>query len=723
MKKTLAIICIAALAFAACKKEESFPVPEAGVKYVFEGTVATDGFTWSTSSIIGLYSLTEGVKVSNEQCKIDGWANVNAIDEETGEPVPYTPSPYDGKATGKFTSPEMDLIAGPNKFLVYTPYDENLSYIPSLGMIYDLSVSENQTQPAPGIAGGCFALATCEGIPVQDDKFSFSLNPVTALLKISVSSSEFADYGIKKITVKDPAGKAALGGKFDVNVNTMEFTTASTFSKVATTVTAPSSIGSGAQSVYVNILPGDYSATDFEVIVELTGAKGNATIPMTVKGGKYDAGTTSEIKIEGLKSADNKYAWYCPVEPRHLTALGYAYGDANTYLIQCKSGKTYTGATYAENADIPSKVEIDFRARGDFNNAIDPTGATFEWFIVENSTVNGGQPFGTVSKAFKNLGIETTSVNTVVIDDSKIKFTVDAANYKVTVENVGLFASAPMLVMKKDGKILWAWTFWNVAADGTKLEAVQLGNYKIANMDIGQATTNFAAWVIADNPAWSTTYRYQWGRFAPATVFTTGYWNLTAGECTNGTIPGHLGQMTFAESIADPIAMVVGEERGVDAINWTSDYYGDLWGGNVKGDIEATGTKSIYDPCPKGWRVADPSALTAISETAATQVTTNGLQGFTVGGLTLLSSGYVNSKADASKTTEYRLATMGGAYTSANYAALWSNYIGAHQSNQPKALNFGNGVTGGTVNAKIRIASFNRTLAAPVRCQKDDDNR
>lgn len=725
------IFAMAALVLlAGCKNDEplgpNYPEPVKGVSYVFEGTVATDGFTWNTDSKVGVYALTEGVKAVNLECPIEGWANPNLVDEETHEPLPYDPSPYTDKAVAPFNSPKMDLVKGPNKFLVYTPYDSELSYFPSTGVIYNLSIAADQTQAKPNVAGGCFAIGYAEAIPGKDEKFEFSLNPVTSMLKVNVSSSEFEGYGLKKVTIYDEAGELALGGTFDVNVNELSVATYETVSKVATTIDIPVAMKSGeTQSIFINVLPGDFSANELTVVVELVGDKGSVTIPMKKNGGKWDAGKITEFNITDLKSSDCSVKWFCPVETRLQSALGYAYGESNTYLIQCKNGNTYTGATYSPVDEYPSSVVIDYRARGNFSEAIDPTGATFEWFVTPNSTVNGGQPFGAVNNKFKTyFGIETTSVNTVVIDESKFKFTVDEANYRVTVENVGLFASAPILVMKKEGKILWAWTFWNISADGTKLEGIDVAGHKIANMDIGQNTLDFAKWATNSNPAWSTTYRYQWGRYAPASVYTTGLWNLSAGDCTNGTIPGILGQVDFKTALANPVAMIIGANRGDDPVNWTSDFYGDLWGGNVKGDIEGIGVKSIYDPCPKGWRVADPTTLIAISQMTATQNTTQGQQGFKMGSdIVLLSVGYINGKADASKTTEYRLATMGGAFTSANYAFLWSNYIGGHKSNMPTGLNYGNSVTGGEPNAKVKKAIMNRSVAAPVRCEVDTDNR
>ena len=721
MKKSTILICLAALSIVACKPEnpaEVFPTPEAGASYTFQGTVATDGFTWNSASIIGVYGLTEGVKVANAECRIEGYA-IPVVPEEGEEAPVFVPSKWEGQASAPFISPAMDLVKGHNEFLVYTPYNEEMTYIPSQKKIYNLSVSDSQVQPAPNVAGACFALGVIDVIPGKDEVFPFTLNPVTAMLKINISTSEFAGYGVKKVTIIDESESAKLGGTFDVVLDGMEFTTFESTSKVATTITASKPMTAGeTQSVFVNILPGDFSATEFTILIEMSSDKGNVTIPLKKKGVKCEAGKTAELNITDLKSSDNIYEWYCPVENRSLAGCNYAYGDANTYLIQCKSA-VYAGSV-VPNADIPSEVVIDYRLRGDFTQGEAPVDVTFEWATLNNGNIylprhdNKFKPDGLVFEA-------------------------NPANFTVKVTNNSATAGAPILIMKnKEGKILWGWAFWNIAADGTKLEAVNVNGYKLANMSIGQATTDLKNWLTACDNINRTVYYYQWGRYLP--IFWNSYWTCsfigTASgqpviEQTGGNVAAIQGPFaTIRESLDYPYGAithydtskdVAGQKTAVNMTNWTDELKGDLWGG-VVGKSDEAGTKSIYDPCPKGWRVADHDALKAIETIVGTKPSTyeetTGAKGLNVGDLYLSYSGYVDYKNLPSSS--YRPTNYGGATTwSSGMSTYWTNYCASHNANSPFAYRY----YGSNSSNESKFGQMIRSAAMAVRCQKDDDAR
>ena len=698
-----------------CKKDDEgkssdYPTPKAGATYVLEGTVNTPGFTWSTNSSIGLYSATEGVKAVNKECLIQGWANINAKDED-GNPIPYDPSPFEGQANGKFDTPALDLKAGENSFIAYTPYDPELVYLNNI--IYALEIGQKQVMPTADVASSCFAYGKFTGIPGVDDSFKFTLNPITALVKIAITSSEFAGMSVSKIEFADLSNTAALGGGFNVNTESKQFNKLETFSKVTVTVTKPTPIVSGkAQNFYVQALPGDYSSNDMWAVIYLEDADKTVTIPVQLSGVVLEAGQTKEIKIDNLSTETNKFKWYCAVESRKQPALGYCYGDANTYLIQCKNGHTWTGATYTPDASIPDEVTIDFRARGNFSNAIDPTGAEFEWFK------NGSTVYAPLTANYTN-----------VIDATAYTFTVDAANYTVKVKNTGAYAGAPILLMKKNGKILWAWSFWNISADGTKLEAINAGEYKLANMDIGQNTTQFAAW--AANGRTSDTdpdviyrfaHHYQWGRFIP--VFWS-YWPTHTFNGAAGNVPVVEGPLTFANAMANPVGLVLKNGTGTEnrISDWAeeNDRYGDLWGGGLNKDSRTEeGSKTIYDPCPKGWRVPDPRVFDYIAEQPAT--VDNTLAGAVIckmanaGDNSFIMNGYYEDYI----ATNGRIATMGGprAGKQTTQGAIWSNWVGWHSGVQPVLLTYGTNLTN-----NISVSTRNRGIGADVRCQKDDKNR
>ena len=732
MKKFLTLLGLVAIVAVSCsKKEFEYPTPEKGVPYVFEGTVATDGFTWNTASQIGIYGLTDGLSIMNEVAQIEGYAvSIPYVDEETGETVypEITPSEYEGKAVAPFNTPGLDLLKGENEFLVYAPYDEEMSYIPSLGVIYNLSVSKAQTQTVPNVAGACFSLGKVKGIPGVDEKFTFTLNPVTALLKITVASSEFVGYGLKKVTIIDEEGTAKLGGTFDVNVDDLSFEEAATFSEISTTITTTTDMAAGEkQSIYINVLPGDFSK-EFTFIVELQGTNGNVVIPMKKSLGVLEAGKTTELSLTDLKSSDNMYKWFCPVENRKLAGCGYAYGDANTYLIQSKSS-VYKGASLTPDASIPDEVVIDYRVRGDFTKAEIPEGVTFEWATLANGSVYYTRHDG----KFKVDGYT---------------FTVDEANYTVKVKNIDAQAGAPMLIMKKEGKILWGWAFWNIAADGTKLESVDVGGFDMANMNIGQATTQYAAWKAAADHIVRTIYTYQWGRYLP--IFWTTYWShcLINAPSIQGTgnIPAVQGPFeTLRESLDYPYGSVGAMTLTSTMNNWTNEYVGDLWGCQL-GQMEAEGTKSIYDPCPKGWRVPDYSAIKAWETTLGTTVpavsnyvgtnsgiNSEGQMGLMVGSMYLPMSGYVQydkayripETVEGGSGKELRYTNNGNAGTTwgSTFSVYWSNYCASHSSNSPFCYRFYGQNNAGKADKEAKVTQHVRSASAAIRCQKDKYNR
>lgn len=723
MKKILMFLSLAAIVAVSCQKNEfEYPTPEKGQSYVFEGTVSTQGFTWNTASSVGIYGLTSGLKIMNEEAKIEGWAvSIPYVDEETGETIypEITPSQYEGQAVAPFNSPALDLLKGENEFLVYAPYDAEMSYIPSLGIIYGLSISKAQTQTQPNIAGACFSLGKVKGIPGVDAKFQFTLNPVTALLKVNVASSEFVGYGLKKVTILDEEETAKLGGSFDVSVNDFSFDEVSTFSEISTTISAPKPMAQGeTQSIFVNVLPGDLSK-EFLVIVELQGVNGNVVIPIKKSLGILEAGKTTELNITDLKSSDNIYEWFCPIENRMLAGCNYAYGDANTYLIQSKSA-VYTGASLSVDASIPDEVVIDYRLRGDFTKAEIPEGVTFEWAKLANGNVY----YARHDNKFKADGFT---------------FTHDAANYTVKVKNENATGTAPMLIMKKGDKILWGWAFWNIAADGTKLETVNVGGFDMANMNIGQATTQYKAWAAAAGHILRTVYYYQWGRYLP--VFWQSYWShclINAPEIQKaGNVPALKGPFgTLRESLDYPYGSIVASWSTTEANpNWTNEYVGDLWGCQI-GQMEAPGTKSIYDPCPKGWRVPDYGAIEAWQTTlgtttpaAANYVSTDGQLGINIGSMYLPTSGYIQYDKmykipGENGATELRASNYANSGTSFGdaFSFYWSNYCASHTSQAPFCYRFyGANKIGADYEAKV--TQHVRAASAAVRCQKDEYNR
>ncbi len=707
---------IALMAIASCKKDEllgpgdngnnggqeevNYPDPVNGATYVLEGTIKTDAFVWKEGASVGLYGAMDGLRIINKECAM--------------EPASV------GQAMGKFNTPGLNLLKGKNKFMAYTPYSQDLSY--ANGTIYGLSIGDEQVQSAPNAATDCFSVATFDGIPGVDETFKFELAPVTALAQVKLASSSLGDLAPKTVTIWDDSGNPMAGG-FNIEVSSMTVTLLETGkkSKVAVSATTPSKFSETAsQNFYIQILPGDYSSKELWIAIDLEDAEGKiTTIPVKKSGLVFTAGETTLIDLGDLSYASNDAAWYAAGETRLLTGNQVAYGEANTYLIQCKDGNTYTGATYQENSEIPDEVVIDYRARGNFSNAVAPEGVTFEW--------------AQISSGVYTPRVADYEASGVVIKD-KFTITHDAANYTVKVKNTGAYAGAPILLMKKGNDILWAWSFWNIAADGTKLTPVTVGNYQFAPMDIGQPTTNAEKWIAnstkAGNPdvMFRLHHYYQFGR--PIPIFWTTTWSLDGApfEATSqaqyatgiGNVPAIPSQMTLTESLANPVGFIVKTEINTVDARWCSDEIKDIWGTN---DNTKEGVKSIYDPCPKGWRLPSWKALnTVASQTPTWNVATNGDCHLVVGGLKLVLAGRLQAKRSSASSygapTNYGMGNN-GKIANCKHLALWANVAGSTQG-QSLYVEYN---TNDVAKSSFRMGTFDYSQANPVRCIVDTDNR
>jgi uncharacterized protein (TIGR02145 family) len=144
--------------------------------------------------------------------------------------------------------------------------------------------------------------------------------------------------------------------------------------------------------------------------------------------------------------------------------------------------------------------------------------------------------------------------------------------------------------------IIWSWHIW-VTADKDEIEEGMPGhtdwmdrNLGALAVDWGSATSPTAA---VKNDVYSTMF-YQWGR--PMPIAATYHLNGGATPTSNSesyVYSGNGGIMDITASVQNPMQYYANGSNGfVDA---TVDMTG-LWG-------LSTTTKSVYDPCPPGWRV------------------------------------------------------------------------------------------------------------------------
>jgi len=763
--KRIALVTIAALAlFSACVKEEK-PGGETGAKFTFSGTVATSDFQWGTGSTIGVFAAEDAITVSNVKGVLKSGA---------------------GSASASFEiEKEITLkSSSDNAIAVYCPYVASATYSKATGTFKNMAIGNAQKQTKQGDPTDPVAVGTLNYNP--SSPASFSLTPITSLLKIRASvSSDYAGYGIQKVTLSDDSKKVVLGGTFNVKASDASYEVIEVYNSVSTTILQPQFMNPGEdiQEISIKVLAGNYPDTKFGVALYLVNAEGETlTVPLDQQGLVLEKGKTTTIEKLNISKKDIKTEWFCADDTRtnvfkcaaESSFSGYCYGQANTFLIQCKDGQTYNGATYTPNGNIPSSVTIDYRLRGRYDIELAPYPAediSFDWIrdgVLDADGANGTgdiYAFKTNTTIYKDF---TTATN---IDPTKFSFVADKANYTVTVTNDGSHAGAPILGMFKivrdasgaatGRRLLWAWSFWNIAADGSELKADATS--QLANMDIGQASVNYATWgtsytaAAGVNAPYRTINMYQWGRPLPMfyTNYPTGQFRgpfsagVTSTETTQQVpqIPTTVSEgtdLTMEQACSYPVGIISGYPFQTAIVNWSKENFGDLWGGDVDpshdldpfpstpdqtdwskvGDVN-TGAKTIYDPCPKGWRVPDLKTFKGMVESTPTftNTATSGYGGADYSGNYLAVTGYYQAKTgNTGRLTNFQNPER-YVNASAKDGYRWTNYKGSTyggSSSHSSAVVFASGNFSQKTN---KLSKQSPSVCAAVRCQVDSENR
>lgn len=513
-------------------------------------------------------------------------------------------------------------------------------------------------------------------VTVQQDATPATLVHKTSIIRVNVGSSELAGAKVSSVILRSEGAALSSSGKDYIRLTLQDSLL----------------LSATPQQVVFTALPADLAGKEVILAFNIKPKSGGSfTLPVSYNGQALQAGTVNSFNLPAL-SESQCASWYEPHDRRVKEVPTYAYGDANTFLIQCKNGETYTGATYDPDPAIPGSVAISVKARGDILKVTNPKGSSFEWGT-----------FGTDNRLYT---MRTIGYSASGVDPSKYSISYDG-EHTVTVTNDGAYAGTPVLLMKKNGKVLWAWSFWNVAADGTRFGAIKIGDYNVANMEIGQATTKYATWAANNDPVQRTVHRYQYGRPWPVfynTVVTLHF----PDNSQEGNIPVIWGPATLDELIQNPFALVANKTPGVDLSPYCSDNsLSKAWGAC---GIE-TGKKAVFDPCPKGYRVCDKGVYNYLVSAGKTFETDKNYAGFyesSTGNL-FLRAIYFQAKTREASGKLQITGSESTTVTWSNYSAGPNTVSAAAMVLQTSAVSFSN--------------SQHKAVCAAVRCMVDEENR
>lgn len=191
------------------------------------------------------------------------------------------------------------------------------------------------------------------------------------------------------------------------------------------------------------------------------------------------------------------------------------------------------------------------------------------------------------------------------------------------------YGNAMIGLFDQSDECVWSWHIWVCNYDPDATAQTCRSGAVFMDRNLGALAT------IPTAPATRGLY-YQWGRKDPfmhpatvssperaATVYADGF-----GYDTTDPTYGY-GEMTLSYAIGHPWCFMcgyfMGDDRYQDIPDWLKLYNPNLWG-NASSEtyLSDAGAKSIYDPCPPGWKVPSRTAFTEAQLSVSTASAKNG---------------------------------------------------------------------------------------------------
>ncbi len=647
MKYTPYITILAMLLATACAKEEitggQQPVlPENAVR--FSGLLGQEGQTDAApgtrtsyedagNSIKVLWSATDGIGIFCE-----------AEDALTASNYGYRNAV--AGATASFSAIDADRLItwssdATHNFYAYYPYSEGDVVPESVPVTLPAGQSCDAADPDAGFAALDFMYAVSEDVTSPsggrlDEPVSLKFTHLFAVVDVKITASLAATVDELVFTCSDEAAVLAFGEGSSVNVRTGALSVMNPSNSITLT---------GSR----NVMPG--SPTSFRFLVNPGHADKEFTITAKINGKDYPVATKT-APAAGLEAGKVYH-----ITPEQLTiapedALTVnlsANGTANTYIV------SYPATTYTFDATVKG-------------NGIE---RSFTWSETDDIQITRGYTSADLEIAPVSVGLVWyntpktadgyVNVSPVVIESVGY----DAETGMATFTTPAEFVTGNVLLAAYDaeGTVLWSWNIWaaGVGYDADAASKAVANGYVMMDRNLG-AAAGAEVRGTADE-TWAIGNYYQWGRKDPfpAAAEYVAVSGVTGGDRSWG-LPTHtpveeyrqpaenqtldfsdlifgtahaLNGLVLSSVLGDSFTVDAaveeavkypyrwmfwsGTDSGNDNYNWTrSNLSGTenakvwkyLWGNPATDPQGETSdnVKTIYDPCPPGWKVMPRAA-------------------------------------------------------------------------------------------------------------------
>lgn len=580
-------------------------------------------------------------------------------------------------------------------FYAYYPYDPTAADPTAV----PLSVPAVQTQQRAGdtehLAALDFLYASNEGLQkTEDGRVVLQFRHPLSVLEFGISSEiDVADVSTVILRCTDEEEiLSAEGAAIDLTTGAVDYSAAEASHQIALELAEPESFSAGepAKRFFAQITPG-HGGKQLQVIALSHGQEillGTKFVPASgIPAGRkatINFGVSAKVRLSDNGTA-NSYIVSQPATQYLFNATVKGNGKAARYEWTDGSGNARSVTVSA--ADI----------------AVKPRSAKLLW--------------------------TTESATAPVIENVAY----DAATGMISFETPAAFidGNAVIAAYASDdctGDVLWSWHIWTLRDYDADSKAFRVGDSSTIIMDRNLGAIRSGRIDDGGQASLTVGMTYQWGRKDPFPGLGGGNSNLTwadGGLGGQGTVTfspdGSIAHTTRCGSDVQGVANKVyhygvasNGMQQVDATAYTNDVegaiaqsvkepwryhtipsnakipfvgqtdspddYAWLWG-NPTGDPEG-GEKSIYDPCPVGWKIAPTSVYTTLTSLGRTNGTLGaylgGIYFYFRGGLREASSGYYASSVDKegnlwtdSRATRFQLTASGANPTESDANPSW----------------------------------------------------
>ena len=277
---------------------------------------------------------------------------------------------------------------------------------------------------------------------------------------------------------------------------------------------------------------------------------------------------------------------------------------ANCYVIKKKGTYriplVYGNAVVNGSTNSASYTKVSGHYSLDFVNG---AGTIINTPFIEKQTVISGAQLSIADtdNVFTDISISSNPNVTDISNCGYVQFRV------TSVPSTG--ANGVISVKNSSGTIIWNWHIW-VWADS--LATVSITNnssvtYKILPYNLA------SKWDDAGRTI--KNWFYQWGRSVPMLCPST--YNSSTSSDSYGTSSFKIGYVadSYSQGIANPTTFYY--NNNINPHNWFggTSYY-NLWDANCTstGCSDNTTVKTVYDPCPPGFKIPNGNTFTGFSE-------------------------------------------------------------------------------------------------------------